>query len=36
VGGESSLQLARGQNAFISQEEGEISFTGDGEIFIAH
>jgi mannose-6-phosphate isomerase len=36
VGGESSLHLARGQNAFISREEGEISFTGDGEIFIAH
>ena len=35
TGLESSIELAQGQNAFISAEEGHISFSGEGELFIA-
>ena len=35
AGLESSIELVQGQNAFISAEEGHISFTGEGELFIA-
>jgi mannose-6-phosphate isomerase len=34
-GTQSSIDLVQGQNAFISAEEREISFTGEGELFIA-
>jgi mannose-6-phosphate isomerase len=34
-GAQSSIELSQGQNAFISAEEQEISFTGKGELFIA-
>ncbi|WP_348519946.1 mannose-6-phosphate isomerase, class I [Aurantimicrobium minutum] len=36
TGLESTIELAQGQNAFISAEEGHISFSGEGELFIAH
>ncbi|MEY4533467.1 MAG: hypothetical protein RI926_1236 [Actinomycetota bacterium] len=35
IGSESSIELSQGQNAFISAEEREISFAGEGELFIA-
>jgi mannose-6-phosphate isomerase len=34
-GSESSIELSQGQNAFISAEEQAISFSGEGELFIA-
>ena len=34
-GSESSIELSQGHNAFISLEEQELSFFGEGELFIA-
>jgi mannose-6-phosphate isomerase len=34
-GSQSSIELSQGHNAFISAEEREISFIGEGELFIA-
>ncbi|WP_280804428.1 mannose-6-phosphate isomerase, class I [Aurantimicrobium minutum] len=35
TGAHSSLELSQGQNAFISAEEAELSFSGIGELFLA-
>lgn len=35
TGATSSLELSRGENAFISGEEAELSFAGAGELFLA-
>ena len=35
VGSVSSIELTQGENAFISGEEGFLSFSGEGELFIA-
>jgi mannose-6-phosphate isomerase class I len=34
-GSESSIELSQGHNAFISAEERALSFSGEGELFIA-
>jgi mannose-6-phosphate isomerase len=35
TGAMSSLELSQGENAFISAEEAELSFSGTGELFLA-